>query len=1526
MYINKIDEFLDSILNNFNIYLNKENAFTFLNKDINFVKFYNDIINYIKTYINNISKNILLNIIKKEANINILYDIIKRYCCYYIYLGIAYYYEGGRDLYITNIIEINKQSTYNIPNFYNSYNNSKIINFYNDIKNILALLQLKSIDKIKIVLFNNPLKYESTIRMFNEFGEDYITDYFLIKDNFHNIIKSLIFKLLYVKEDKTDIINMLQQDIENIEYKYLEIVVSNEKKIVDFNFIQKFLNIQQLKSNSAEEIYSYLEETKENSINNNIDIIDYLFTNNILIPITDDFVRYHKDVEKYLQESALDNIKERESTKIKYIMNKINNIKKYNSPNIDIKTKNEISNLFYKSLDPKNAVLYNDDEEIRIIQKLEKSENASDSDLLIDLLNIRKYAYVNFKDFKFKKLRLSKTISCIRATNINDNIKNLLDIRICNDNIDVNIIGIALNPSRKKLYDFNCGDLINVNTFLKEKNGYKAFTKIMKKTSIKKDSNISNDKIYYWLFDINNDILKSDKYISNNNNVNIMLEYVYNYYVKLMEQKFKLDLNLIKNLNSWNFDKYYKFFNKTYYNLELNSELKNDLIKYGFIDKIYNEYDNEIPYELDIIKKKEIIKLPSINRQKINLTIIEVGKKEEIIVLTKIPICYHYVKLKNINNISKKQELFNQLVFEFIKQYVRENNKGDKICKSCGEIIQIHKFIFDGSYSQEQDTFLTTSVEIIQNLEEIPKYKKIMRTIKNINKNIENIAYILELTPYLGNDIIIKLRRKLLTKDIIDLILTHTEWLKKQSKSRIKDFSKKYGINENLTNLFFFELKDEIFLTSSTDTDYYKIIKYNNIIIYLIFCIILEINIGQIINLKEDKKYNYILFEKIYKNLFNELYIRLNQKEKILIINFPIFAYILYVISGIIISKNIWLYKPDTNQNKQILEINLQKTIIHTYIDLINSIIEAGLEPEHNYLYELINNKLIIKFKLLFNDADLLNTIKTNAYKNIKIDSQQKITLLTKKINNIDLNIEYNPFNCYNIQCKCNTNYITIKKSIENNFINNKTNCENGDFHKWTIDSKNNNFICELCGISYNDIKYKFNSKTLYIKYLRNLLKKYCFLKGGIHEYDNNKICKKCNNYKLSDKQLIELFSHFNFSYKKIEIKTENLEKKEIIKIIPSNYNINIIINNFIDKLINIIGLKIKIDNNYIYLKDKFYIINHDYLGNKLQKEVYILESDNKINHVKNHPIFNKDILFYLDNNNKIYVYYDYITLQCLGYSDDNKTLKSIKTHVSLHIEYSIKDILLYLGFENRFINLYHINMNYINKSTVIDYDDIIINLLRNRTKNLKQIILKIQIIIYNIINNKINENNTEENKIIKEFSNKINKVNINNINYNDNLLNIYNISNIKIELINNYIDINNLVYSLQDNDDNRLLYLLILYFEYLLDNNKNKIDFVYLIIKLIKYVFNLYYIPYINYNILKFEFYLLNEAPYIDEKLKIVGQYHELLTLNEIDDYAHKEEQYNNNEENNALDIDDYEVDDDIDGRAEALDNDNME
>ena len=247
MIINSIDELFDSILNKFYDFLYKKDIFTKFKKDSNFVVFQEEILLLIHTFVKTISKDDIIKVIKKENYLNDIINTIKRYCAYYIYLGIAYYYKDGRDLFITNIIESSKNqkdTIYKLENFFNSENNSKIINFYVDIKNIISLVEFKTMDKIKIIISNNPIKFERVFKLFNNLGEDFVENNFLIKDNFENIIKTIIFREIYLIEEKkiiNDILNEIDKD--KGEYKYIEIIISNSKKLVDFNIIQKFLTI-----------------------------------------------------------------------------------------------------------------------------------------------------------------------------------------------------------------------------------------------------------------------------------------------------------------------------------------------------------------------------------------------------------------------------------------------------------------------------------------------------------------------------------------------------------------------------------------------------------------------------------------------------------------------------------------------------------------------------------------------------------------------------------------------------------------------------------------------------------------------------------------------------------------------------------------------------------------------------------------------------------------------------------------------------------------------------------------------------------------------------------------------------------------------------------------------------------------------------------------------------------------------------------------------------------------------------------
>jgi len=1590
MYINQIDNLLDNIINKFNLYINKIKLFEKIKKDTNFVKFQNEIMTVIKDFYNTINRKDIQNILKNEDNTNYILNIIKRYIAYYIYLGIGYYYDGDRDLFITNILESSKNqktSIIQIQNFFNSENNSKIISFYTIIKNIIKLLEFKTIDRIKIILQNNPIIYDTTIELFNIIGEDYIVNNFLVKDNFHNIMKTLIFKIIYLNEEKNNVINFLNQKEEKeSEYKYIEIVVSSLDKIADFSVLRSFLTQEQIKSGLDEEIYNYMnkvrDEKRQIQLQSN-EFINHLLSQKQIIPITEDFLRYHKKSEKYTKDQLIsDEVKERDATKIKIILNKINKIENLYSSVLqnNAKLKLETLSYFYKQMEDRKAVLYNDDEEVKIINKLEFSDQASDIDLLIDLENIRKYCYVNFKDFKNDgfKARTKKTIQAIRQTSINN--KKKIELRTTNDNINSHVIGLAWNPSKIPIECYYSKDLINVRKLYKNDNGYKSFTKVMKKTFDKE-----NKKIYYWIFDNNKDIVKLDKYknvssFDKSKYIKNMLNEVFNIYTNLLKNRIKNNLNSHDNLSITKINNTFKYFNKKYYDFNLNPSMKNELLNYS-LDKVKeikiteDEVDNIIPG-----KNKKIILLPDVSKEKDKENIILITDKEKKQVSESKDyddsVCYHYIKWASVLKTSKKNDYQNQAIFDFVKKYVRQNNEGEFVCKSCGEILNLKKYVYEGTYIAELDTFMTTSLAVNQNLNEIKKYEKYSRTIRNVEKNIEKICSVINLNYYLGNLPTTKLYRKLLIKDIIDLILIHTEYLKVQPKNRTETASKNYNINKNLTNLFFFPLKDDIFITSSEDTDYYKIIKYNNIISYIVLLIIAELNSGQIQLLKEDKNCNYFIYSKIKEKLLGNLYIRVGKKEKISLLKLPLLGYVLFYMSSILTNNNIWLWNNKNNQKGY--NIIVQKTIIHTIVDLFNTIIEANFQENKNYLYEIISTRLTMKFNSLYNDQKIIEIIKNKSMNKIKIDVKtKKISFISKKINFIELTNKYNNVELFhekNYECKSELKRLKIRsKKNKLNKFSSTTNCADGQFHDWnSIDGE---LKCSRCNKKYSEVisrDTKSNKKSdeksdekildkIRLHQLKKLTKNYC-ISGEQHDIDiSTNLCKLCNlnpntaNYSekqllelnrnlkdLKDKKILESINKINKNIKKNKLITENNEliMNKFHKRYETNTKniLNNFINDFIDKLKKVSGKKIIINNEEILLDETIYIIGHDFTGTPTKNKIFISSNDDKIKIQYDNKFFNTDVIYITNRKTNRTNYYNIVNKNYIGFSEGNKNFTKIKSDVYLEIIYSVKDMLLNLGLENDFSDLYNINSDYrikFNKNIFEkNKENLIEQIIRNRSSNIKFIISKIISIVNSIRYNKRSKSvfSTKENSIINEFKKILKKFKMKDKDNHKSVFKHYNqivnklemnkvSNNINVKLSDHYID--NSILNQMNNIDSKLLFFIIFNFNRLIDYNTQpaiKSNISLLIIRLIKYSFSEFYYDRTNYLLNRFEFIINFDQSIVDEQLSGVGIYQEVLNQEEIDDPEKKEEEYSVKESFDSLDIDDYEVDDDIDGSMEAL------
>ncbi len=1567
MYINQIDNLFDSILNKFNIFLEKKKIFERYAEDVNFVKYMNDIIEIIKLFIQEFNIKEIEEIIKSDSHTNFILDIIKRYCAFYIYLGIAYNYKNDRDLYITNIVETSKNiksTVFSINNFYNSENNAKIIKMFSIIKDILKLKEYKTMERVKIILNNEPLKYEHTISFLNNIGEDYFNDYFMAaEDAFHNILKTLIFKQIYLEEEKNEIIKIINEtELQDAEYKYIDIVISNENKLVDFGLLRNVLKSDSqselFKSDVINDYYQFLEDykkEKEIHIVGNTKILDFLFSNRIFIPITEEFLRYHKNTERYDRNIGED-IKERDATKIKYIINKMNKVMNLNSSIFDKnqKLKMDALNLFFKPLEYKDAVLYNDLEEVKIISKLELSGTTSDIDYLVDLENLRNYAYINYKDFSRDGFRLRTTlpIQGIRNSNIKyNNPKNRkIELRTGHKDLPLNVIGVIYNPNNILVECIEIEKLKNIREL--NKNGYEAMYNLMEKTP--------DDNLYYWLFDTKLDKAKLTEYknISSLNNYKIienMLSELFNHYIEITKNQLYKKINEYKPSSLYEIQKFIYQFN-TQYKFTQNIQLKFD---HEIISKFFNKQKN-IPIKTEFNEEKQIIKIPVSKYIKKKDDIHILGFKEVEIDIENIaqqPICHHYVRWIQLGKISrKKDEELSQSIFDFVKQYVKTNERGEYICKSCSELLDLKKYVYEGTYVAELDTFLTTNLAVNQKLEEIPKYEKYTRTIRNLEKNIEKICYIMNLSYYIGNTPTIKLRRKMIIKDVIDMILIHTDYIKQQPKDRIQKASEIYGVDKDLTNLFFFELKDEIFLTSSADTDYYKLIKYNNIIAYIMVMIIADLNIGQILNLKDDKFCNFFIFNQVKESIFSKLYLRINEKEKISINNIPLLAYVLFYIGCILTNNYVWLW---ANKDKSQI-ILVQKIIIHTLVDLINTLIEANMSKDKNYQYELVVNRFMHKVKNVYMDTNAYNQLDIMIKQKISIEDK-KYTFKSKNENVIDLKLDnvYNPLINTKKDCISKNDdslSLILYEKLEYN-IDIFTNCYDGKFHEWSFEK--GAIICSLCGSNYNDLIKEKNDlqnisrvNQLKLLYLRKLANTYC-ISGDSHDINiDTHICSKCKKnietyeYKPAELFLLEKNIRKNQETKAINQldlikkyfkKREDKRNHDIKVLVTLNERYNKYTNNklinyiddFIDNLIKIVGTKIKITymvdekqiHQNVYLKDTLFIIKNDYLGHAITNPIVILSSEDKINYKNDHFYYKRNVLYYHDKIHSAYVYYDAITKNYLGYSKDNKTFVNYKSILSIEIIHGIRDMLLSLGLEHEYYKINHISTKK-NK-------DILKQLIRIRINNLRQIIYRTNSIIEKINNNaktKEIENpyNIEEFKLVEEFKKSLKHFNTNDKDNKGHIFkHIYTVTNNTILkdlpenlVINNEdnMQIDTKILNKINNTDSVLLFYYIFNLSRLLEYNEQpaiKTNLAYLILKIIQFSYYSYYIPFENTLIRKFDSLLLIDAPYIDESNRVIGFYQELVNVKEIDEEVNKEREMDMNEEQNALDIDEYDDND---------------
>jgi hypothetical protein len=1410
MYISKIDDLIDNVIDDFYVsVILKDKQLIKIFKEPNFVKFQAEINDLVKKYIETINLKDIKELVKSNEAMITISEIIKRYILFYLFLTIGFNYQSKIDTYINNIVEFTKNQPefdFKVENFFNSESNSLVIKYNNMIQNMLNLL---GSDQQKIDILKIKPDYKEVIVFLNTLGVEYINRNIRLdgegvkgnKENqCHNIIKTIIVLLLYKTNEKKEIFRLLEMT-EHLdeEYMFIDIVVPKQQ-YVDYSSIEKLIGSRSDVKNLSNYFWTFLKQYEEGmkkppeTVEEKISI---LIQSGMLTPICDDFLLYHKDSERYDRTIDPSKIKKKEDTKIRYIINKIDSTTELYSDQVkrDEKVKTNIKKQFYVPLLTKKAILVNHNEDVHIINKFlnQGKRSVENNEYFNDLLHYKSYPFVNFKDFEHAgfSITIPKTLDIVRYVSLTSdgdfrqrNKNNYLQMRIGSKDMTVNVVGFMISTNMMPIQCVKIKDSVDIRSLSKTlTNGNDLVLEYLKQSTL---GTSNHNASVYWLFD-----LEKDSHIKNTENMtkNLISDQIKNtvgmLYDNILNEMYYVVVDELEKQQNLNVQMAYKILSilsKNIIGVPTDSELINKLETkiYEMIQKVDHEYDKneDIVYgihgdviELPEYKKPERDKIQIIN---INVSgISEYGTKIDTAPYIE-GMCQHNITWDKISTLSKKNpKMYTDQLYAFIQQYVIENVEQDLVCKSCGTQLNIRKYIIDGVFDDATQKFVTYSMPMDVPLEDIPEYEKYKITIRNLDKLVEKIATVSNVPHLEKSSANVKWKRKAIVKDAIDVLLSNNKILKKTFKDRNETASKLYGINRDLSNLFIFELENSIFVFSSKDKDHYKPIKQNNILAYLIVLIALEINDSHVSFIGGDKKglCNLQVFDKIYKSLFGDLKIRINNAgDTANITNYKILCYIIYILGCASIKYKMWFHEYKEGVQKKKYDPMIQKILVHTVVDVLNSILEIASQPGQSNLYEMLSIKTFKKLNTTFSNESLYNNLKNEGRVTI---FENKMNFSNTDVKLVDLSGKYKQMNyieAYRETCRTSKFYLNkkIHPYIKFYNVNNVTNCAGGEFHDWA--PKGGKFVCNLCKSEANAINY---NKTITneildkFKFVRlgKLAESICYVDGTHHQYlleNGTKICLKCKNtidHKYNNKELEKLDNTMSKHDEMVntniikqkqkineDISNESSYVDKVIENVKKSYNEKSDLFGFIDVLLDEIQSTVGNETGTgtgIYLRENSYIINHDHLGFNLEKEV-IITDNKKIYFKENHPSFKTDVIYYTSHKTgKIDVFYDATTKILLGYKEESKNVVyEKKQDRRLIINYSILNKLKLLGYPSQFMDMTSNYENMIEGMEDLDIDknqlniSIVSEIIKNRIENLKHVIYEFQRILYRLMNN----------------------------------------------------------------------------------------------------------------------------------------------------------------------------------------------
>ena len=1524
MYFTKIDDLIDNIIDDF--YATQINGkIDGYKNDLNFIKEQENLNNIITQYIENIPTEEITSIVKKGENYNTILNTIKKYITLYLFLAIGIIFTGNPNIYINNIIEFTRrQITFplKIDNFFNSESTSLIITLYFIARNFLLYLSSNTFETIKKEQY-----YTDTVRFISELPN---VKNFQLKElnndimfQVHAIVKTLLIKNVYKLNDRTPLYKIIEQiELSSGDYSFIEIVEPTTN-FLSFNTIETLLTPSEIASGLVYKIWDYIiENENKQQITPINEKINMLINSEIIIPIVEDFLIYHQSSEIY---SKTDESKIKDDTRVKYITNKIETVIDLYS---NTANKTKIMELFSTPLYNKKAVVRNYFEDVKIINKFinQGKRNTSNINYFNNMIQYMRYPFINFKDTTGISYYFTKTTTVVRAVSFDtqsefrqNNVDSYLHMRVGAQNSMCNIVG--------ELHSL-CSAIINQSIIKHNKHN----------TSI------------YWMFDTTEHpdaiMFKLSKIYDN------LVNYLYDNIIDELNKTPKI-------IASYALDKIDDIITTTIGPQPTRRIYKNlfgDIEKHVY-ENLLLTYKQEDIKENDILYGIEgtIIELPkytninnnTIQKIYVDLTNIDAsGNVVNDIIINGV--CQHNITWYNISKLKhNKHTEYVKSLHNFVQQYVVEDIYANYVCISCGTFLDLKQYINDGGYDDARGYIIfSTPMEV--RIEEIPEYEKYIFSIKIMDKNIDKIASSVGIPYFIGTHTNSKWRRNSIIKYTIDMVIANNKLLMNNLKQHNDIKTSLYGVSKTLSSLYTFNMENNIFQSSTKDKDQeqFKMIKRNNIITYMIIYMILELSESSITFFTTDKNVcDILIFDKIWLTLFEGLKIKSNDStDTFNITKYKLLCYVIYMITCRIAKHKLWHTPQITEKNIKKLIPTIQKLIVHTLVDIINSIIENSYKPGVSYIFEVFRTRLYSKLNTLFNNNEFYNNLimqKTQIVQNINSRTHIETRKLTTKDKYTYMPALWELYQPHKLVFK-----YTIPEDYSITTISNLTNCDTGKYHKWqTI---NNRIECTLCKVVLKDIEYSDEqTKSINVKFKQiqhTQYAQYICIKGGLHmfvEQDTDNICTKCKLSKMhiytqnelqqveSEQEKMRKQQKLNYT-NMIDKQKENNNTKYIQDVINKTYDAfrdtkQNFLNDFIHIIQKLVGNEIKSDTHF-NLKDNVYIIDHDRNGKDIP-QIIIYEHDNKISSIENHPYFKKNVIYYTDKTStRVDIFYDMETRKLIGYKEVSYDYVDIvNSRKKIKINYSLFNKLKLLGYSREYIDI----ENY--KSECKD-TDVINNITYKRIDNLKNCLIELQRILNRVLNGTVkhvivndpkydNDNYFSDimNNIVVKYYKKIKNSKTTNEKNKGKIFKHWNAvyQGVYLNLsttmnVDKLLDTN--ILSKYDDGSNIVIYYIVSELTKLLKYNED----IYIKTNICNFIIDFFDKMFYRYNteeldndndMIKFK-YVLESINYMKEITQLIGDdapvgvYDEYVTPDEITEEM-IEKQIDDEEENEALDMD---------------------